>query len=265
MRAGIVQMNSGTNCSDNCEAAEQLIKACAEEGARLVTLPETFSWLGPEEEKPSIAEPIPGPTADFLADQACLHGIYLHGGSFFETGGPDNTCYNTTLVFSPEGKQIAKYRKIHLFDAEIDGKPYRESKCVSPGNEIAAAQIDNLKLGLSICYDVRFPELFIKLAWQRADIIAVPAAFTVPTGKAHWEILLRARAIETQTWILAPAQSGTDPAGKSYYGHSMIIDPWGNITASLGNETEGYAVAELDPQALIETRGRIPIQANRRL
>ncbi|MFH1707701.1 MAG: carbon-nitrogen hydrolase family protein [Planctomycetota bacterium] len=264
MKLGIIQMHSNDDKKHNRARAEALVGVCAAQGATLACLPENFSWLGPDAGKPAAAEPVPGPTTVWLGDLARRLRIWLHGGSILEQA-PGGRSYNTTAFFAPDGTLTATYRKIHLFDADIEDKTYRESDQVVPGTEVVTAAAGDLRVGLSICYDIRFPELFRTMSAAGVDIFFIPSAFTVPTGNAHWHSLVRARAIENQAFVAAPAQVGTDPAGKSYFGHSLVVDPWGAIIAELAGPTEGNAVADCDPERIAEVRMRLPALKHRKL
>lgn len=265
MKISLIQMNSTDNRDRNLELCGTYIEQAVSEGADLITLPETFDWIGPEHEKPGHSTPIPGPVSEFLSSCASKHGVSIHGGSMIETVEKSNRCANTSLFFGPDGKQLALYRKIHLFDAQINGREYCESDAVVPGNEPAAAVLQGLTYGLSICYDLRFPELFRKLVQLGAVVIFCPAAFTQPTGKAHWEILLRARAIENQVFMAAAAQTGTDVTGKAYYGNSMVVDPWGNILLRMDGRTEGCRSVDIHIDTIEEVRRMLPALDHRRL
>lgn len=265
MNIAIVQLNSKDNKKDNLNHAKEFIEQCASEGADTVCLPETFNWLGPDREKPDNSEPIPGATSDFLSALAQKHSIYIHTGSILEKSEYNDKCYNTTLFMDPQGEIIAKYRKIHLFDALIKDKAYSESEYVLSGKDIVSVEAEHIRFGFSICYDLRFPELYRKLSEQDADIIFSPSAFTVPTGQAHWHTLIRARAIENQVFMTAPAQVGTDADGKTYYGHSLIVDPWGTVIAEMDDESEGYIVADCDIEKLNEIREKLPVLKHRKI
>ncbi len=264
MRVGLVQINTQADKEANLQRAEELIDEAVAKGARFVVLPEYVSFLGPRDQHQAIAEPIPGPTTERFAAKARQHGIYLHGGSIHELSETDGKFYNTSVVFDPQGEIIATYRKIHLFDIDLTGNvTANESSTILPGDEIVTADIDGHTVGLSICYDLRFPELYRLLALSGAEVLLVPAAFTMFTGKDHWHVLLRARAIENQTWVLAPGQFGPHEPNAQCYGHSLIIDPWGTVVADASNG-EGVVVADLDFDALRKIRTQLPSLANRR-
>ena len=261
--AAAIQMSSTTDKEENKGTAEALIREAASAGAQLVALPELWSCHGLEEVYRENAEPIPGPTTAFLGDLARGLGIYLLGGSILEGGRDSERLSNTSTLFAPSGEMTAVYRKIHLFDVKVSEKEYLESANIAPGSEIVAAKAGAATLGLSVCYDVRFPELYRLLALRGAEILAVPAAFTLQTGKDHWEILLRARAVENQAFVVAPAQWGQKADGRWTYGRSMIVNPWGTVLATCPDR-DGYALATLDLDYLDRFRTEFPALANRR-
>ena len=261
--AAAIQMSSTTDKEENKRTAEALIREAASAGAQLVALPELWSCHGLDKVYRENAEPIPGPTTDFLGDLARELGVYLLGGSILEGGRDSERLSNTSTFFDPTGEMTAVYRKIHLFDVKVSEKEYLESANIAPGSEIVAAKAGAATLGLSVCYDVRFPELYRLLALRGAEILAVPAAFTLQTGKDHWEILLRARAVENQAFVIAPAQWGQKADGRWTYGRSMIVDPWGTVLATCPDR-DGYALATLDLDYLDRFRTEFPALANRR-
>lgn len=264
VRIAAVQMNSRDNKEENLRKAEALIDRAAAMGAQLVALPEYVSYLGPDEGKLQSAEPIPGPTTERFAAKAKEHGIVLHCGSIAEQVPGEERLANTTVVIGPDGEILGQYRKIHLFDVDLVGEAaYRESRTVQSGEAIVTVDTPVGRLGLTICYDLRFPELFRALALRGADIIFAPAAFTLYTGKDHWEPLLRARAIENQTFVVAPAQFGTHNPQRQCYGNTMIIDPWGTVIAR-ASEGETVVVADLDMGYKEFVRQAIPSLRHRR-
>lgn len=264
LRVAAVQMNSAGDRAANLETALGLIDRAVAAGARLVALPEIWSYLGPDSGNRDSAEPIPGPTIDRLADRARRHGIYVHAGSIFEQESGDPRLFNTTAMLDPDGNLIAKYRKIHLFDVVLDGvATFEESATVSPGDEIVVVDVDGMSIGLAICYDLRFPEVFRLLALRGAEAIVMPAAFTMTTGKDHWEVLLRARAIENGVFLVAPAQVGRHEPDKWCFGRSMIVDPWGTVVAT-APDIETIVLADLDRALLHRVRRQVPSLANRR-
>lgn len=262
---GLIQMNSRADKARNLAKIDAFVAEAARLGARLVALPEYVTYLGPKDRYPEVAEPIPGPTTERFAALAQAHRIYLLGGSILELSGEPGRYYNTSTLFDPDGNLIARYRKIHLFDVAIGGDVvFRESELIKPGSEVVTAQVFGRTVGLSICYDLRFPELYRALAEAGAEILFVPAAFTMFTGKDHWEVLLRARAIENQCFVVAPAQLGRhEPSGWSY-GRSLVVDPWGLVIAR-ASDVEGPLVARLDLGLVRRVREELPALAHRRL
>lgn len=260
-----LQMNSGADKARNLEVAERLVRKAARRGAELVGLPENFSWMGPEPERLSAAEPLDGPTLAAMSSLARELGVALLAGSVPEAGAPGGRVHNTSVLFGPTGARLAAYRKIHLFDVEIgDGATYRESAAVAPGAEAVAADVPFARVGLSVCYDLRFPELYRQLSARGATILTVPAAFTLMTGKDHWEVLLRARAIENLCYVMAPAQQGRHSEKRLTYGHALVADPWGLVVAR-ASEGEGMALAEYDPELVARVRRDLPALSHRRL
>jgi predicted amidohydrolase len=263
LRVAAVQMNSRDDKAQNVATALELIDRAAASGARLVALPEVWTYLGPEQANRANAEPIPGPTIARLAARARRHGIYLHCGSIYEVRAGDPRVFNTTALLDPNGDVVATYSKIHMFDVVLDGvAAYQESATVSPGDAIVTVDVDGITVGLAICYDLRFPELFRILALRGAELIVLPAAFTLTTGKDHWEVLIRARAIENGVFMLAPAQVGTYGDGKWCYGRSLIVDPWGTVLAT-APDAETVIAADLERDRLRQIRRQVPSLANR--
>ena len=263
LTVGLVQLNSQRDRVANLATIEDLVARAAGRGARFVMLPEHAPYLGPQAGYQAGAEPIPGPTSDHYAALARQHRIYLHAGSMVERTDIPGKYANTTLVFDPAGTIIAKYRKIHLYDVEIPGRvSSRESDSVTPGDEIVTVEIEGITFGLAICYDLRFPELFRLLALQGAEVLVNPAAFTLYTGRDHWEVLLRARAIENQAWILAAAQWGKHEPNGTCFGRSLIADPWGTVVAQAADGV-GIVIAEIDTAVVARMRTEIPSLANR--
>jgi deaminated glutathione amidase len=259
----LVQMNSGADKDANIAEAIAGIDRAAASGARLVTLPEVWTYLGPDEGGYDAAEPIPGPLTGVLAAKAREHGIYLHAGSILERVEGEPKLFNTTVVFDPAGEIVATYRKIHLFDIDLEaGASYRESATIAPGEDIVTFDLDGVTVGLAICYDLRFPELFRILALRGAGVILLPAAFTLMTGKDHWETLIRARAIENTVFMVAPGQVGQHPPGLWCYGRSMVVDPWGLVVAQ-ASDTPSVLVATIDLTDVRRVRRQIPSLANR--
>lgn len=265
MRIAAVQMTSGADKAANLDSATRLIRKAAESGAQLVGVPENFSWMGPEPERNQNAETLEGETLVRMAELARSLKISVLAGSVLESGGPGGRLFNTSVFFGPEGQRLGVYRKIHLFDVEVgDGQTYRESAAVAPGTEVVVADSPVGKVGLSVCYDLRFPELYRRHAEAGAVLLTVPAAFTLMTGKDHWEVLLRARAIENQAYVIAPAQQGKHPKDRLTWGHAMVVDPWGLVVAR-ASEGEGLAMAELDLEYLAKVRRTLPALQHRRL
>jgi nitrilase len=270
MRAAVVQIQAGTDKAANIAAVAPLIEqAVTQHGATLVSLPEMWTCLGGDRAiKLEQGETLPnGPAWTFLSDTARRLGIVLHGGSVGERDG--DMLFNTSLVFGPDGAELGRYRKIHLFDITTpSGAGYRESSLFGAGDKVVTCDVDGAGLGLAICYDVRFSELFLALRRAGADIIFLPSAFTAETGRDHWEVLVRARAIETQCWVIAAATTGThlDAAGRTRqtWGHSVICDPWGTVTARLG-DAPGVAVADIDLASVARVRAAMPVLDHRRL
>ena len=262
--AAAVQMAASSSKEENLAKAETFVRLASERGASLVVLPEVFSWRGPKAQSLAQAETVPGPTSERLLALARRLHIYLLAGSFLEKAD-DTRSYNTSLLCSPDGNILAHYRKIHLFDVDIPGQVrVKESDTMKPGTERVLQETPLGKFGLSICYDLRFPELYRQLSAQGAEVIFIPSAFTFPTGAAHWETLLRARAIENQVYIIAPNQIGKNAHGFADYGNSMIIDPWGTVIARAPNK-ECFITAEIDRHSLEKVRRELPCLAHRRL
>ncbi|MEO8505390.1 MAG: carbon-nitrogen hydrolase family protein [Acidobacteriota bacterium] len=265
--AAVVQMTSTSDEAGNWESARTLIELAASRGAELVATPENTNYLGPHLEKVRLAEPLGGKTCSAFASLAARLRIHLLLGSFNETGPDAEHCYNTSVLFSPAGSTLAVYRKIHLFDIDhSEAARFRESDTCAPGREAVVAATKFARLGMSICYDVRFGELYRKLVDGGAEVILVPSAFTMTTGKDHWQVLLRARAIETQCYVLAPAQCGKhdDRGLGESYGHAMIVDPWGDVVA-MASEGPGLAIGELDLDRVRRVRSAMPLASHRRL
>lgn len=257
--AAAIQMTSLPDLERNLVEAEELIELAVRRGAELVSLPENFSFLGTEHEKIAQAVAIASQSEKFLKTMAQRFQVTLLGGGF---PVPVNSTkvYNTALLVGPNGTELARYEKVHLFDVNLpDGNTYQESSTVMSGTEYPPVYPSEQlgRLGLSVCYDVRFPELYRHLAYKGADLIFVPAAFTAYTGKDHWQVLLQARAIENTCYVIAPAQTGRHYAMRQTHGHAMIIDPWGVILADAG-DTPGVAIAEIDPARLQQVRRQMP-------
>jgi deaminated glutathione amidase len=266
MRVAALQMRSGTQPGPNLRELDRLAGEAAAQGAIYALSPEVTvvfaenreglqTVAGPWEGNPAIAE---------AAEIARRHGLHLHLGSL-AVALPDGRFTNRSVLFRPDGSIAATYDKVHLFDATLPGvREYRESATYAGGDKAVLSDAPGFQLGFTICYDVRFPALHRALAEAGAEVLAVPAAFTKPTGEAHWHVLLRARAIETGCYVIAAAQAGTHENGRQTYGHSMIVDPWGRIIAELDGETPGVAIADIDLGAVSDARGRVPALANAR-
>ena len=261
--AAAIQIDSRNDKNENIQKIEHYIALAALRGARLIGMPEMVSFIGDEDEEIANAEPIPGPTINQFADIARQFNIWLHCGSIFESIEGSSKLFNTSVLLSPSGEIAAKYRKIHLFDAEIkNGPSFRESNTKQAGTEIVVAETELCTIGLSICYDMRFPELYRSMMERCAQVIFVAAEYTLITGKDHWDPLLRARAIENQVYIIAPGQIGVKP-GFQAYGRSAIVDPWGNVVARMPDR-EGFILAEIDIDYLKSVRKQLPCLYNRR-
>ncbi len=262
MRAAVVQLNSTADKARNLATAERLVRAAAADGATLVALPEKWNLLAPGPELVEGAEPLDGPSLAAARSWARELGVHLLAGSVSEQA-PEGRAFNTSVLIGPGGQDLAVYRKIHMFDVDVGGVSYRESEHEQPGEEIVVAELPEASLGLSVCYDLRFPELYRILAVRGARIVAVPSAFTLATGRDHWEVLLRARAIEDQVFVLAPNQVGEAPPHFSSYGRSAIVDPWGVVLAMAPDE-ECFVAADLDLAEQERVRESLPSLANRR-
>lgn len=263
-----IQMCSSYILDENLETAKKMITEAASEGAALIVLPENFAMMGRDtNDKNMIKESFGhGKIQSFLSDEAKTHGIWLVGGTIPITSDNEQKTRAACLVYDDKGKFAARYDKIHLFDATLSGnEKYNESDTIQPGDKIVSLNTSSGKLGLAVCYDVRFPELFRCLFDEGVEIIALPSAFTVPTGKAHWEVLLRSRAIENFSYVIAAAQAGTHASGRTTWGHSMIVEPWGNIAAEITNDHPGIVYAEFDVNKIHEARKSIPIKNHRRI
>jgi predicted amidohydrolase len=263
MRVAAIQLTSTADKGRNCAAAVQLIRAAAGDGASLAVLPEMFNVLGEPAVLRDGAEPLDGPTLRWAAGLARELRLWLVAGSIIERASGANRYHNTSCLFDPTGRLCAAYRKVHLFDADVPGAAMRESDTVAPGNEILTVDAGEVRLGLAVCYDLRFPELFRTQALSGCSVIALPAAFTERTGRDHWEILVRARAIENQVFVIAADQVGQTSPRLRWYGRSMIVDPWGVVLAQAPDK-ETYIVADLDFASQDEVRARLPCLANRR-
>ena len=263
MRVAAIQLNSSDQVDRNLEVAELLVRAAAADGAELAVLPEKWSALAPGEVLQELAEPLDGPIVAACRSWARELGIVLVAGSVSERVAGRELLSNTSLLIDADGEVAATYRKIHMFDVEVGGVTYRESEHELAGDEIVTGDVGGLVLGLTVCYDLRFPELYRILALRGASVITVPSAFTAATGRDHWEILLRARAIENQLFVIGANHFGEAPPQFNSWGHSMIVDPWGRVLDVIA-EGEGHAIANLDFGELERTREKLPSLARRR-
>lgn len=262
--AAAIQLNSQPDLERNMQEIYRLVKRAAEEGAAFIGLPENFAFMGNEKERLKQAKTLSASVESRLPVWAKEFGVTLLGGGYPVPAG-EGKVFNRSRLITPDGKTAAVYDKIHLFDVELSAEEtYRESDMVEGGRDVVScfSVALGVRIGLSICYDVRFPELYRKLAEQGSGLLCVPAAFTRPTGKAHWEVLLRARAIENSSFMIAPAQTGKHGDKRETYGHSLIIDPWGTVLADAGTEP-GVAIAEIDTSALAEVRRKLPSLSHR--
>ena len=268
-RFAAVQMSSQADVGANLERAVSAIAGAARAGAKVVVLPENFAYLGDDDGKRALAEEIPlgatpGPIAQSMASAARTHNVVVVAGGMPERSDDPARPYNTCAVFDTSGSVVATYRKIHLFDVDLGERRYRESAATMPGDTPHVATVAGLRVGLSICYDLRFPELYRALSREGTEVLLVPAAFTVTTGKDHWHVLLRARAIEAQCYVVAPAQWGKHPRGRVTYGKTCIVDPWGDVIAQ-APEGEAMIVADIDAGYLERVRAELPSLAHRKL
>ncbi len=264
IQVAAAQMVSTPNPADNCETAARLVREAATGGAQLVLLPEYWAVLGGnEQDKVEIAESAgDGPLQNFLANLARECGIWLLGGTLPLKSHQSDKVLNSLMAYAPDGTLASRYDKIHLFGFTRGEESYDESRTIVPGTEVAVLETPFARVGLSICYDLRFPELY--RAMGQCDLIVMPAAFTHTTGRAHWEVLLRARAIENQCYVLASAQGGLHPNGRRTWGHSMLVDPWGAVCAQLA-EGEGLAAGEIDLDSMMGIRTSLPALQHRTL
>lgn len=263
--AAAIQMNSGRDKAANVACAERLLRLAAQRGVRLAALPEVFYWRGRRDDGAAQSESLEGETLSLMAKLARELQIHLLAGSIHERVPGETRSYNTSVLFGPDGARLAVYRKIHLFDVDLPGRvTVKESDVMLHGANVVLATTALGAIGLTICYDLRFPELYRRLALAGARIMTVPSAFTFPTGEAHWEVLLRARAIENQTYVIAPAQFGPNVHGFSDYGNSMIVDPWGRVIAR-ATDQEDVLIAPIDLEYLENVRRNLPALSQVRL
>ena len=266
MRVALCQMNSGDDPEANRKQAGELLEESGEAGADLAALPEVWTYLGSVSRHREVAEPVPGPTSSWLARTAARHGMWILGGSILEAD--DGAVFNTSLLFDRAGELVARYRKIHLFDVRLPGQPpIQESLSYAAGDQVMTAETEFGRAGMSICYDLRFPELYRSLVASGATTMFVPAAFTYETGKDHWDVLIRARAIEDQSFVIAPAQWGTwgpPERNRRCFGNSLAVDPWGRVVARAPDGV-GVTFADLDPNEVRRVREILPALRHRRL
>ncbi len=263
--AAAIQMSAGSDKPENLERAARLIRAAAAHGATLIALPETFNWRGKRGSEAAAAESLEGETTALMARLARELKVHIVAGSITEHVAGQEKTYNTSVMLSPEGAVMGVYRKIHLFDIDLPGRvTSQESSIRLPGSEVVCVGSAVGAVGLSVCYDLRFPELYRRLTFAGAKVLIVPACFTFPTGEAHWESLLRARAIENQCYVIAPAQFGPNVHGFSDYGNSMIIDPWGRVLGRASDQ-EGVVTAPIDLHYLDKVRHELPALTHAKL
>lgn len=263
--AAAIQMTSTEDREANLAQAMELVDRAAERGAEMVALPENVDLIGSQGVKVAAAEPLDGPTFELFRAKAVEKGIWLLAGTIAEVSSSPDKARNTAVLYSPDGKTAGVYRKIHLFDIDLEkGPSFRESDVVEPGEDVVVVDTELARIGMSICYDLRFPELYRALVSRGAEVLLIPSAFTMQTGKDHWEVLIRARAIENTSWVIAPAQSGHHGGKRWSYGHAMIVDPWGTVVACCP-DGPGLCVAEIDPERLARVRREIPSLGHRRM
>lgn len=259
LRAAVIQLNARNNPAENLATVEHFLERAADMGAQFASLPEFWTYLGPYSGFDEAAQTIPGPAIELLQEKARKHKMIVHGGSIVErVASKPGKFHNTSVLINREGEIIARYRKIHLFDVDLaNGEKHYESERIVPGNQLVTAEIEGITFGLTVCYDLRFPELYRSLALRGAQILMVPAGFTLHTGRDHWEVLLRARAIENFCYVIAPAQVGHYPPNRQCFGRSMIIDPWGLVLAQ-AQDMPSVIMTEIDLEQIARVRAQIP-------
>jgi predicted amidohydrolase len=265
LKTAVIQLNSRDNPAENLATVERFLDGAADMGAQFVGLPEFWTYLGPYAGFDEAAQTIPGPAIERLQEKARRYKMIVHGGSIIERH-PDlvGKFYNTSVLINSDGEIVARYRKLHLFDVQLaNGEKHFESERIEPGNEIVTAEVDGITFGLTVCYDLRFPELFRSLALRGAQILMVPAAFTLHTGRDHWEVLLRARAIENLCYVVAPAHVGKYPPNRQCFGRSMIVDPWGLVLAQ-AQDLPTVMLADIDLAQIDQVRAQLPCLEHRR-
>jgi predicted amidohydrolase len=256
---------SGSNVEENLDVAEALVHRAADEGATYIQLPEYFNYMGPSKNFHDVRETIPGATTSRMGALARSRNVTLHLGSMIEVAPNSSRCFNTSVVLGPSGDILALYRKTHLFDIDVPGRvAQRESAFIAPGDELVVTDVAGLRLGLSVCFDLRFPEMYRRLALSGADVFAIPSAFNAHTGDAHWDILVRARAIENLAFVVAAAQVGTTSEGVATFGHSLIVGPWGDVLAESLTPHEDVIVATIDPIEVTRRREQLAVLKLRR-
>ena len=265
LKIAAVQMTSGSDKEKNLKQAEKLITKAAKARAKFIVLPEVFNFRGNLNEAAKASEPIPGYSTNFISSLAKKYKVWILIGSLMECVRAGVKPYNTSILINPQGKIIVKYRKIHLFDIRLKGKEILESKRNQAGKNPKLVQVDKTKVGLSICYDLRFPELYRQYSKKGAEILCIPSSFTKPTGEAHWHTLIKARAIENLAYVIAPAQAGIGSAGIKTFGHSLIVDPWGKILAEGPANGETVIFADIDLDYLKKIRKNLPALEHRKL
>lgn len=264
LKVAAIQMTSSNDKGKNLKQAERLIKIAANKKAKFIVLPEVFNYRGKLTDAPKFAELIPGHSTNFISNLARKNKVWILIGSMLEKTRSEKP-YNTSVLINPNGKIVAKYRKIHLFDIKLKGKEILESKRNLAGNIPKMVSVEKVKVGLSICYDLRFPELYRQYSKSGAEIICIPSSFTKPTGEAHWHTLIKARAIENLCYVIAPNQAGSGSGGIKTYGHSLIVDPWGKILAEGPANGEAVIFADIDFEYLKKIRQNLPALEHRKL
>ena len=267
MKVAAIQMASGSIIKGNLLEADKLISRAVADGAELIVLPENFGMIGVKQEDviEFREQPGQGVLQDFLSKQSALHQVYIAGGTIPLVSDDDQHYRNSLMLYNPQGENIARYDKIHLFDVSLpdDNEKHSESAVIQPGNDVVVVDIGSVKLGLAICYDLRFPELFRRLVNKGAEVILLPSAFTAATGKAHWHTLVKARAIENLSFVIASAQGGYHVNGRETYGHSLIVDPWGNVLDEIESGS-GYAISNIDLSQQQKFREGFPVLTHRK-
>lgn len=258
-----VQMNSRDDRAENVAVATRLVEEAAERGARLIVLPETWNYRGTLRGVLSAGESLDGPSTTAMRALSARLGVHVLAGSFYETTQHEGRLYNTSVLIGTSGEVLAVYRKLHLFDAVSGTVTYRESDALEAGDQVVCASVEGVRVGMTICYDVRFPELYLRLAQIGAQVIVAPAAFTAYTGQAHWHLLVRARAVDSGCFLVAPDQVGFHTPENECFGHSLIIDPWGRCLAEVTTGV-GTCVADLDLGEVVRVRDALPTAAHRR-